>query len=433
MYRIVAVIISLTILSLGISCANPDDANELQRWNSVTPWEHWNLNAYRCSSETTVKFLESSRLTMTLRSQSGLVDDEETIEIPLKGRVFICDLPCDRHSCLIRFKGLTLQSHDDWSQTIGGRDVREFFAIASPIFHPGAMFLGKADWDSEIIIPEGTVRIRTNLKLDGEVIITDILLDEFMVAPDWDTNSIVTEIEVDDAEKSVVVSLVGEVTNRPPVPDAGGNKRVECDGLLTSVDFDGTNSYDFDGDQLYYRWINNELGISETGPAKALKFPQGEHIVYLELNDGNSRTYDRSIVSVVDSTPPRAISTPLCAFVSEEARGKMVSLDEEGLHGLFEDKCDPQPVVEVEEFLRKIVEKEDNGREEMMVNQHAVDSGEPFKLPTNPGEQLTMRLRASDSSGNVTRQDLTVGFGEYLEECPNIEDLNLLHPFPRQQ
>ncbi len=99
--------------------------------------------------------------------------------------------------------------------------------------------------------------------------------------------------------------------NAPPVADGGRDTTVECAGSFfsqwkTSVQLDGTGSFDPDGDALTYSWSAD--GVIFDNPATAVTaggFDLGSTMVVLMVSDGTLDASDTVYVTVEDTTPPQ--------------------------------------------------------------------------------------------------------------------------------
>jgi hypothetical protein len=74
------------------------------------------------------------------------------------------------------------------------------------------------------------------------------------------------------------------VTNRAPIAIAGQDRDIECTGIQTAVNLDGTSSYDPDGDSLSYLWSG---AISSSNPTFTTSLAVGKYSFLLTVDDGN--------------------------------------------------------------------------------------------------------------------------------------------------
>ncbi len=102
------------------------------------------------------------------------------------------------------------------------------------------------------------------------------------------------------------VRLVGQISNRPPVADAGPDQFVDCSGIVT---LDGSASTDPDGTFKLYTWFKL-LGEEQvlplgTGEEIDVTLPLGTHEILLEVFDTNGATSrDAVLVTIADVEPP---------------------------------------------------------------------------------------------------------------------------------
>jgi hypothetical protein len=103
------------------------------------------------------------------------------------------------------------------------------------------------------------------------------------------------------------------VINQRPLANAGADRLVECNGHHgTTVQLDGTQSTDPDGDQLTFEW-QGPFGTA-TGAQPTVLLPLGTHVIRMIADDGfGGVRVDEVVIQVVDTTPPEirsAIPTP---------------------------------------------------------------------------------------------------------------------------
>ena len=118
------------------------------------------------------------------------------------------------------------------------------------------------------------------------------------------------KLTVDDKKGTVCSSDVTNINvriNTPPVADAGPN-HVCC--LDTVSEFDGSQSYDADGDTLTYTW---DFGDGATGDGAKVTHVYktiGKYLVTLTVNDNSGTSCDTasdSFTAVVNATPTSII------------------------------------------------------------------------------------------------------------------------------
>jgi len=117
-------------------------------------------------------------------------------------------------------------------------------------------------------------------------------------------------LTVDDNKGSVCSSDMAGINvriNTPPVADAGPNL-VCC--LETLSEFDGSKSFDADGDNLTYTW---DFGDGNTGEGAQVTHTYssiGKYVVTLTVNDNSGTSCDTatdSFTAVVNATPTSVI------------------------------------------------------------------------------------------------------------------------------
>ena len=95
--------------------------------------------------------------------------------------------------------------------------------------------------------------------------------------------------------------------NTPPVADAGPN-HVCC--LDAVSDFDGSSSYDADGDSLSYAWNFGDGATGEGAKVSHVYTKPGTYIVSLTVNDNSGTKCDSatdSFTAIVNAKPTSII------------------------------------------------------------------------------------------------------------------------------
>jgi formylglycine-generating enzyme required for sulfatase activity len=122
--------------------------------------------------------------------------------------------------------------------------------------------------------------------------------------------TLIVNDDTEDSEPDEVVITVLQM-NRPPMAHAGEDQAVYAwvDGLA-EVKFDGTSSYDEDGDALEYYWYDgNDLIAMGVEPNVLLGV--GEHVIDLIVNDGIEDSVPNSCsVTVLETIEAEAVLTP---------------------------------------------------------------------------------------------------------------------------
>lgn len=102
-------------------------------------------------------------------------------------------------------------------------------------------------------------------------------------------------IPYDGFEQGQYGSSEVTIVSSAPIADAGSDEVF--DSYPVTVNFDATNSYDPDGDELTYTWSN---GMS--GPTPSKELTRGTHIITLTVDDGDSMDMDSLIIDVGDNS-----------------------------------------------------------------------------------------------------------------------------------
>ncbi len=157
------------------------------------------------------------------------------------------------------------------------------------------------------------------------------------------------------AVSSLSAFAVFELTNQPPVADAGPDQTVEATSPAgASVTLDGSGSIDPDStegtndDIVLFEWYEGETWLG-SGETIDYTFPLGEHHVTLVVTDFLGETDDDDVViTVVDTTPPEITCPGDITVVAMESNG--VPVDDERIQTFLAavsatDDCDPSPEI----------------------------------------------------------------------------------------
>lgn len=137
-----------------------------------------------------------------------------------------------------------------------------------------------------------------------------------------------------------------EFGNAVPVCDAGGPYNVECEGVTTTFNLDGSGSIDLEGDALTYAWSTDCVGgiidnPSSVAPDLTVSTSPGCAVtctVFLTVTDaGGASDTDSAIVSIRDTIAPN-LTCP--ADVTMECDELDWSPNITGYPSVF-DACDP--------------------------------------------------------------------------------------------
>jgi hypothetical protein len=97
--------------------------------------------------------------------------------------------------------------------------------------------------------------------------------------------------------------LLPPAQNTPPVADAGPDQTVyQTQASGTRVYFDGSGSYDPDGDKLTYEWRRDDVRIA-VGEKNSRILEPGTVTITLAVTDGQEYDYDIVIITVIPTDP----------------------------------------------------------------------------------------------------------------------------------
>ncbi len=103
-------------------------------------------------------------------------------------------------------------------------------------------------------------------------------------------------------------AAIPDFINVPPTADAGGDQTIECASPTgSSVQLDGSGSFDLNGDGLTYTWTGafSEGGGTVNGVNPVVTLALGVHVISLEVEDPSGLTDSDSVeITVEDTTDP---------------------------------------------------------------------------------------------------------------------------------
>lgn len=210
---------------------------------------------------------------------------------------------------------------------------------------------------------------------------------------------------------------VGETLNEPPVADAGIDQTQECTSVNGAVVvFDGSNSYDPEGNPLTFTWSGpfGELN----GEKVAATLPIGSHVITLTVDDGNgSGASDMVTVTVVDTVAPN-LEISLSPDILWPPNHKMVEISSTVN---VSDVCDANPTVTLSSvnmnegdvtntYDPEYDMSQDDGKTlgDIILDQEGNISLRAERSGTSDGRIYTIEYLATDKSGNQTRSKAQV-------------------------
>jgi hypothetical protein len=245
------------------------------------------------------------------------------------------------------------------------------------------------------------------------------------------------------------ISIIQNVTNHPPVANAGSDQTVECASPSgASVTLDGTGSTDEDNDDLTYSWT--WTGGTASGATPTVTLPLGSHEITLTVDDGKGGTAtDVVVVNVVDTTPP-VVTLNGASEVTLECPAPYVELG-----AVVTDACDPNPSLDITgsvdshtvgDYTITYTGKDASGNTTVVTRTvKVVDTTPPVissvtATPNSlwpPNHKLvavTVGVNASDNCGSVTsaivgvtssEADNGIGDGNTSDDIQNINGLSV--------
>ena len=182
-----------------------------------------------------------------------------------------------------------------------------------------------------------------------------------------------------------VCNLHQEVTNQPPVADAGPDQTAECTCCEgAEVILDGSGSSDLDKDSLTYSWFWSDGTASGVEPTVSL--PLGTTTITLVVNDGTvDSDPDTVSITVEDITPP-----DITVSVTPATGPYYYTTDTVSITYTVSDICDASPTVDS-------ITITNNG---VMTGDITADSPISLSLATYAGDNV-VTVTATDASGNT--------------------------------
>lgn len=198
--------------------------------------------------------------------------------------------------------------------------------------------------------------------------------------------------------------------NESPVANAGPNQFLECNGPLSKVSFNGSESFDQDGGELSYSWSLNGAIIASS-PSPEVELPDGTHIITLTVTDPDGATdNDEVVIDIKDN------QIPVISFILDHQNlwppnHKMQQV----ISGIkVNDRCDPNVLVDIEVKSNEMLNGLGDGNtdEDWEVVQAPDGSYEVYvraeRSGNGSGRIYTVTMTAEDASGNVAEEKVEV-------------------------
>jgi hypothetical protein len=191
--------------------------------------------------------------------------------------------------------------------------------------------------------------------------------------------------------------VVGKVTNRPPMANAGpaqhANADDSCQGLVT---LDGSASSDPENDIASYRWFYNGTLLG-SGARLEVALAPGSYTVQLVVTDtGRLSSTASTTVTILDATPP-VLTLTVSPTVLWPPSGAMTEVTPSYT---VTDNCDKSPQVS----LVQVSADDGAPASDMQIEAGGLDALlRAFRFGGDAGGRTyTLEYRALDASGNVS-------------------------------
>ncbi len=196
-------------------------------------------------------------------------------------------------------------------------DLSPGFDLADP-FIPDAFEVSILNLNNESVVPtwrplatsffnvqeDGTINLAPGARFESGVLTVDL-----SAAPPGETVTLIFDLIGGDEDTNGAVAVDNVTTvlsNIPPLALAGGPYTAECEGALTSVTLDASDSSDGNDDPLDFSWIANGIDFDDpTSGQPTGGFPLGTTNVTLEVSDPFVSIATMTEVRVEDTRIPQ--------------------------------------------------------------------------------------------------------------------------------
>ncbi len=97
---------------------------------------------------------------------------------------------------------------------------------------------------------------------------------------------------------TVIIEIKDADDNREPAANAGTDQEKITTGTKSTVTLDGSKSTDPDGDDLTYKWTDEDENKIATGENPKVELPVGRHKIKLTVSDGDLSDTDSVIIDI---------------------------------------------------------------------------------------------------------------------------------------